>query len=134
MPKRINKSIKAVFFAPLVQAVLNDKRLKSFDRVLLSLMIQLAKKRGCCFAANKYLAHVFNCSVGSVSKSINKMHKLGYILHNDPNPDDGGRVYHRTMRKDLFFQAEKLDPSHPEYKPWYDEDYSGFSDKKTKGG
>ncbi len=31
----------------------------------------------------------------------------GYILHNDPNPDDGGRVYHRTMRKRLILSSRK---------------------------
>lgn len=110
---RLKKSehlAKPLFFAPLVPCVLKDSKLKSFDRSLLSVMIQLARKKGYCFATNYHLACVLNCSVGSVSKSINKMYKLGYIVNNYPNPVDGGRVFHRIMREDLFYKSEEIIP------------------------
>jgi hypothetical protein len=95
---------KPFFLAPLVPDVLNDKKLSLRDRTILSAIIRLAKLTGYCFATNKYIAENLNCSVATVSASINKLKKSGYITHNYPNPKDGGRVYHRVVRKDLFFK------------------------------
>ena len=97
---------KPLFFAPLVPEVLNDFRLTPFDRILLSIIIQLSKKSGHCFANNNHFAKNLGCSVASVSKSINKMHKLGYISDNIPNFDNGGRGYLRSVRDDIIYKAD----------------------------
>lgn len=124
MPKIKVKENNPVFLAPLMPVILNDKELSCFDRFLLALMIQLSQKKGYCFARNQHLAYVLNRSVGAVSKSINKMHKLGYIIYNEPDPDHGGRVYYRTMRKDLFYKKKEMDPTDPRYKIWYNDDFT----------
>jgi len=95
---------KPLFFAPLVPKVLNDYSLSSFDRALLSIIIGLSIKTNFCFANNKFLAMNLRCSVGAVSKSINKMHKLGYIVKNMPNFENGGRGYLRSVREDIIYK------------------------------
>jgi hypothetical protein len=97
---------KPLFFAPLVPEVLNDYRLSPFDRMLLSVIINLSRNSGFCFANNKHLALNLRCSEGAVSKSINKMHKLGYILDNIPNQDNGGRGYLRSVRDDIIYKSD----------------------------
>lgn len=98
---------KPLFFAPLVPEVLNDFRLSPFDRMLLSIIIKLSKKTGVCFANNKHFAKNLRCSEGAVSKSINKMYKLGYIVDNIPNIDYGGRGYLRSVRGDIIYKADE---------------------------
>lgn len=99
----------ALYFAPLTLEVLNDSRLKLPDRVLLSLIIQLSSKegkgKGYCFANNRHFADNLNCSLSTVSKSINKLYELGYIVKNVPDPDLGGRRYRRYIRSDLIYNA-----------------------------
>jgi predicted transcriptional regulator len=105
--RRNPKITKPLFFALLIPEVLNDHRLSSFDRVLLSVIIQLTKQKGLCFANNQHFALNLRCSVGTVSKSISKLHKLGYITHNFPNDHNGGRGHLRMVRDDLIYKAEK---------------------------
>ena len=95
--------LKVLYFAPLVPKVLCDKRLTPFDRTMLSIMIQLTKQRGHCFATNSHFAFYLNCSESTVSKSINKMYKLGYIIENKPNPEYGGRGHTRRVREDIIY-------------------------------
>ncbi|WP_439516753.1 hypothetical protein [Sediminibacterium sp.] len=68
--------------------------------------LHLSKKRGVCFANNKHFAINLNCSVGAVSKSINKMYKIGYIDYNEPDPDNGGRGFIRSVREDIVYKAD----------------------------
>lgn len=97
---------KPLFFAPLVPEILNDCRLSPFDRMLLSIIINLSKKSSYCFATNMHFAKNLRCSVGAVSKSINKMHKIGYIDVNIPNFENGGRGYLRSVRDDVIYKAD----------------------------
>lgn len=87
--------------------ILNDDNLSALDRFLLALIISLDKEKG-CFASNFYLSKYLNCSVGTVSKSIQKMKELTYIIFNQEDEDHGGRRYIRKVRADLKFrQPEK---------------------------
>ena len=99
---------KPLFFATLVPIVLNDKKLKLVDRAILSVVINLTLQKGYCFAYNKYIAENLNCCLATVSKSINKLHQLGFIPENYPNPNDRGRGHHRTVRKDLIYIPAKV--------------------------
>ncbi len=95
---------QTLFLAPLISDVLNDNELRLPERAILSLLLQLSIKNGYCFANNKYFANIFNCSLSTVSKSIKKLHQLGYIIKNVPDPDRGGRRYRRYLKPELFYK------------------------------
>ncbi len=101
---RISK--KPLFLAPLVSNVLSDNELRLPERAILSLLLQLSNKKGYCIANNKYFADSLNCSLSTVSKSIKKLYKLGYIIKNQPDPNHGGRRYRRYLKPELYYKPE----------------------------
>jgi hypothetical protein len=104
--KQRKKITTWISLAPLPPVVLNERRLTPTDRLLLSLIIRLSKGKGYCFASNGKLATYVGCSPGTVSKSINAMCKLGFIVNNVPDPERGGRVFRRTPRADLISESQ----------------------------
>lgn len=87
--------------------ILNDKRLSPTDRLLIALIIAYDKPVKGCFASNKTLANFANCSVGTVSRSINKMFLIGYIISNEESEEYGGRGYVRRVAE--YLKAHKDD-------------------------
>lgn len=96
---------KTLFFEPLVPEILSDRRINLSERTILSLVIMLSRQKGYCFATNGYLAVNLNCSTATISNSIKKLHELGYIIKNEPDPRHGGRCYRRYVRSDLYYQG-----------------------------
>lgn len=63
----------------------NDKRLSRTDIDVLSLIISFALKSIYCFASNKYLSSYINTSTRTISDSLSKLKKLGYIIVKNDN-------------------------------------------------
>lgn len=82
------------------ETILNDPRLKARDRLLIALMAAYDGVDG-CYASNARLARFVNCSVGTISKSINELHDFGYITFNGENQQHGGRGYVRRVLRSL---------------------------------
>lgn len=55
-----------------------DKRIRT-ELPLLMIISSLSAESGICFASNKYLSKLFNCTEISISQKINKLRKFGYI-------------------------------------------------------
>lgn len=63
----------------------NDKNLTRTDNDLLSLIISLALKNDYCFASNNYLADYIETSIRTISASLSKLKRLGYIKARNVN-------------------------------------------------
>lgn len=63
----------------------SDKNLTRTDIDLLSLIISLALKNDYCFASNKYLADYIQTSIRTISDSLSKLKRLGYIKAKNVN-------------------------------------------------
>lgn len=63
----------------------SDKNLTRTDIDLLSLIISLALKNDYCFASNKYLADYIETSIRTISDSLSKLKRLGYIKAKNVN-------------------------------------------------
>ena len=87
--KKDIQELKLVF----PQLLLKDAKLSPLDRFLLAIIIAFDNKDG-CFATNKSLARFVNCSTASISNSIRKLMKLGYVIE---NIDLEGRGYRRKV-------------------------------------
>ena len=60
--------------------IVKDNRLTPFDKLLFANVYSLTKQEGYCWATNKYLAELVCESICYVSKSINKLKKLNYLI------------------------------------------------------
>lgn len=67
------------YFAFITADVLNDEKIRDSEKLLYARIVSLTKKEGYCFATNKYLADISNCSVKTVIRRINNLKKYGYI-------------------------------------------------------
>ena len=56
-----------------------DERLNTIDKVILLEIDSLDISEDGCYASNKYLADFCQCAETSVSNSISKLIKLGYV-------------------------------------------------------
>lgn len=61
------------------ETVRKDSRLKNTHRLLLSDLINLAKKFGFCFASNNYLAKMHHVSKRTITRWLGVLRKLEYI-------------------------------------------------------
>jgi hypothetical protein len=61
------------------QILIEDERLTPMERILLAKIDFIYNEEHCCFASNKYLAEYCKCSETSISTSISKLIKLGYL-------------------------------------------------------
>ena len=61
------------------EKIAQDKRLKSFEKVLFGKIYGLSKGEGYCWASNSYLAKYFDVSKSCVSRGIKTLSNLGYI-------------------------------------------------------
>lgn len=74
----------------------SDKNLTRTDIDLLSLIISLALKNDYCFASNKYLADYIDTSIRTISDSLSKLKKLGYVIVKYEN--NNRRIYLNTEK------------------------------------
>jgi len=83
--------------------ILNDPRLKLADRAVLGFISYWDK----CFASNDYIAKFLGCSKSTVSRSIKKTTRLGYIIKNEVFEKNGRKTYLRTVIPELKYKPVK---------------------------
>ena len=74
----------------------SDKNLTRTDIDLLSLIISLTLNSNYCYASNKYLADYINTSIRTISDSLSKLKRLGYIKARTEN--NNRRIYLNTEK------------------------------------
>lgn len=79
------------------QKILNDHRLKIADRAVLAFIASWET----CFASNDYIAKFLGCSKSTVSRSIKKTRRLGYITKNEVFEKKGRKTYLRIVIPEL---------------------------------
>lgn len=93
----MNEDIKSNYYAIIPATVRYDKELKPAEKLLYGEITALANKNGYCFAQNRYFAELYNVTIGTVSKWISHLQKLGYILiiieRNDRNEIISRKIY-----------------------------------------
>lgn len=57
----------------------NDSRLNALEKIILCEIEYLSSRGTDCYASNKYLANVCQCSESKVSKAIAKLTELKYL-------------------------------------------------------
>lgn len=75
----------------------SDKSLSRTDIDVLSLIISLALNKGYCYATNDYLKEYINSSERTVSYSLSKLRKLGYII-----------VKYENSKRRIYLNIEKI--------------------------
>lgn len=93
----MNEEIKSNYYAIIPATVRYDKKLKPAEKLLYGEITALANKNGYCFAQNRYFAELYDVSIGTVSKWISHLQKLGYILiiieRNEKNEIISRKIY-----------------------------------------
>lgn len=59
--------------------ILDHPNLSSTDKLLYGLLTSLSRKAGYAFPTNGKLAEILNCSISTISRSLEKLVKLRYI-------------------------------------------------------
>ena len=77
----MNENIKEQpsYYAILTADVRYSKELNFFEKVLYADITALTNKNGYCTASNGYFAELFNKAKETISRSISKMEKLGFL-------------------------------------------------------
>ncbi len=94
-----------VFGMFLSPRVLLENDLSATERLILIIIAVLDKYPRGCDLSNAQLGWLSGCSPGTVSKSVNRMYQLGYIIVNKQSVINGGRSY---MRKVAPFVKREL--------------------------
>jgi len=77
-----NKENQAFLYSIVPISILEDKDLTALEKLLLIHIISLCKNKSYCWATNRYFHKIYHVSIQTISKSINKLAKNGYILSN----------------------------------------------------
>src|SRR5699024_503397 len=66
-------------YAILPAAIRYDNNLTDSEKLLFCELTALSNKMGYCYASNKYLSGIFNVTVETVSRRINRLKNKGYL-------------------------------------------------------
>src|SRR5699024_876746 len=66
-------------YAILPAAIIYDNNLTDSEKLLVCELTALSNKMGYCYASNKYLSGIFNVTVETVSRRINRLKNKGYL-------------------------------------------------------
>lgn len=86
-----------LFGLNISEEVIKRNELNGQERLLLAAIAAFDKGPLGCYLSNERLGYLTGCSSGTVSKLINKMIDLGYIIVNQQSLDFGGRRYMRKV-------------------------------------
>jgi len=67
------------YYSIMPAKVRYSKDLSDFEKILYSEITALSNKLGYCYASNSYFGKLYNKAPQTISKSINKMARLGFI-------------------------------------------------------
>lgn len=82
--------------------ILQDTRLSSADKLILSLIISLDQSEDGCWAGNRFLAETCGCSESTISNSITRLIKYQYLIRRH---FDGRKRYLRCCVPELKRQT-----------------------------
>src|SRR5699024_8050889 len=66
-------------YAILRAVIRYDNNLTDSEKLLFCELTALSNKKGYCYASNKYLSGIFNVTVDTVSRRINRLKNKGYL-------------------------------------------------------
>lgn len=93
----MNEENKCNYYSIIPATVRYDYRLKPAEKILYGELTALSNKEGYCFAQNKYFAELYNVTIGTVSKWLSHLQKLGYIvieiIRNNKNEVTARHIY-----------------------------------------
>lgn len=75
----MSETQKPSYWAIITAEVRYSKDLSDFEKILYSEITSLLNSRRICFASNRYFAELYDKHPKTISRSINKLEKLGYI-------------------------------------------------------
>ena len=75
--------------AVIPSEILYSKNLNDKDKLVFAVISNLTHDKGYCWASNKYISEILNCSSITISRSISKLDKLGFIK-NELNKNENG--------------------------------------------
>ena len=76
--KAMEQSYKQILTLNIPVKILNDPQLNSKDKIILAEIVRLIEY-GECVVSNRYLAGIVNRSLLTVSRTVSKLRKEGYI-------------------------------------------------------
>jgi len=94
------------WYAVLTSEVLYDKNLKDKEKILIAIINNLRNETGYCYANNKYLSDLLNCSTSTLKRHLTTLEENGYISRVIELTSTGA-VKHRF----LTVNENKVDPS-----------------------
>lgn len=101
------------YYSILTADIRYDKRLKNHadEKILFSEITALSNKYGFCTASNKYFAELYDRSTTTISRWINHLKKLGYLIVQmdyENNQIKQRRVYPQTDSKNSIKDDEGI--------------------------
>lgn len=92
--------------------LIEDKELSITEKFLMGIIEALTKKKGYCYATNKFLAEKLNVEPTYISRLISKLTKLGYLItefakNNEFFEYSGRRIYLSEKVKNFYSKTIK---------------------------
>lgn len=106
----MNEEIKSNYYAIIPATVRYDENLKPAEKLLYGEITALANKCGYCFAQNRYFAELYNVTIGTVSKWISHLQKLGYINVIIERNDNNEIIFRKIFINDVPYGQKRLYP------------------------
>lgn len=84
------------WYAVITADVLYNENLNSTDKLLMAVAANMSNQRGYCFASNKALAAILQCSPSTVKRSIGKLEEL-HLIWREEVRDENNEVIERRI-------------------------------------
>lgn len=91
--------------------ILYNKELTDKDKLVYSVISNLTHEKGFCWASNRYIADLLGCTPTTISRSVNRLNELKYIISNLTKDVNG------TNRKIFLPLANNNNPLNKNVKP-----------------
>lgn len=110
-------------------SILGDNRLTFLERLLLIHIISLSKKKGYCWATNKYFSNIYDVTTVTISKSIIKLATFNYIKIDFDNKNTNNTKRIVKLSDDL---KNKLNSIKENLNISYKENFKQYNNKLNK--
>lgn len=110
-------------------SILGDNRLTFLERLLLIHIISLCKKKGYCWATNKYFANIYDVTPVTISKSISNLATFNYIKteYDNKNTNNSKRIIKLSEVLNTKIKSIK-----DNFNTGYKENYKQYNNKLNK--
>jgi len=95
--------------AVIPAVILYDRNLIDKDKLTFCVISNLTHEKGYCWASNRYIADLLNCATVTISRSIARLNKHGYIISSVEKSQDGTKrkIYLPTSMINGFVKNDK---------------------------